>query len=74
MLTKEIEIETVEIHKYFLKGKGPYESEHDALQDYLVDKHTYYGELQLDLDSLFSDKEFLITLGEWAKEETKNAN
>ena len=71
MLTKETE--TVEVHKYFFNGRGPYESEQDALQDYLVDKHTYYGEMQLDLDGLFSDKEFLIILGEWAKEETKSA-
>ena len=71
MLTKETK--TVEVHAYFFKGKGPYESEQGALEDYLVDKHTFYGDLQLDLAGLFSDKEFLITLGEWAKEETNNA-
>ena len=72
MLTKETE--TVEVHTYFFKGKGPFKSEQDALEGYLLEEHTFYGDLQLDLDGLLSDKEFLITLGEWAKEETKNAN
>ena len=71
MLTKETK--TVELHTYFFKGKGPYDSEKMALESYLFSNHTYQSG-HLNLNSLFSDKEFLITLGEWAKEETKNAN
>jgi hypothetical protein len=70
MLTKETK--TAEV--YFFKGKGPYESEQCALESYLMSKHTYYSDRHLNLESLFSDKEFLIALGEWAKEETKSAN
>ena len=36
MLTKETK--TVEVHTYFFKGKGPFKSEQDALEGYLLDE------------------------------------
>jgi hypothetical protein len=72
MLTKETH--TVEVESYFFKGEGPYHSGQSALETYLVEKHMRRDQMRLDFDSLFADKEFLITLGDWAKEETKNAN
>tara|TARA_R100000544_G_C2206979_1_gene49848 strand:- start:39 stop:248 length:210 start_codon:yes stop_codon:yes gene_type:complete len=68
MLTKKTK--TILVETYSFGGYGPYDSAELAFRD-AVDKHIDYdGDLD---DSFLQDKELLIALGEWAKQEIKDA-
>jgi hypothetical protein len=64
MLTKVTK--TVEVEEYYLNGQGPYESENAALEAGVLEHCNYNGEISICY--FLNDKELLIALGEWAKE------
>ena len=56
---------TVQVTTYFFGSYGPFDSAEEAFHA-AVSGHIYYdGELA---DSFIQDKELLIALGDWAKE------
>ncbi len=67
MLTKKIKV--VEEEVYFYGEHGPYNSPEEALEGAIM-QHTCFKELLVR--DFLDDKELLIALGEWAREETKD--
>ena len=70
MLTKKTK--TVVIEEYYFCGEGPYKSEIEAIAKAVRSHCIYDGEIILS--DFLNDKELLIALGEWAKQENKDAN